>query len=895
MTVSSTVNHVEYTGAGTTGPFSVPFYFLNDSDLIVTLVDSDGVETVQTITTHYTVSGAGNSSGGSVTTVTAVSASEKIRIERDPALTQTLDLVAGDSFPVDSVEREFDKSRMISQRHRQLLNRAAKSPYGETGITLPASATRAGKVLSFDESGNPVVTIESTDVGGAAAAASAAAAAISAAAAASSEAAAEAAQAAAEAIAESFEVTIVDYGASTTDSSVNKAAINDMAADVGMITVPATGTFSVDGNVDIDVPYKSLGGVLEIAEDKELIFNNDGHISGPPGVLLFSGDGRVQFKGGTIWAEWIGFNTTNSRGTNKTNWDKFIKQQGWSNNPITVLFGNGTYKCNAPFVTPQKIHMRGQPYRDLSVIEIYSTENGNEHGQVAGYVPNNSDYISWDEGDGSMSLLGTPDNIVIEYIKFDCSNMTHNSSHVKFAANHAGTSGCTYNFVKWTGPTGANQLDGLGLVTARPIVERNCSAEAKWTDPLFVSKHREGSDRLIHVDIGRLTDVLTGTSNTVTIQVSEDGETWETYVDPDPDIGSSGTCVFTEDQDWIDLNDEADLDTETPVVDKWFRIGIDEGDYSSGTTFVRLAMFDEKPHGCAYNTYFECDWSKFRDGIVLGRHEAIYDSTEPASGGWGNAQGGKIYENWFVRCSMTFAVDLVSTNRYGVRIVYWDESAGHGSAGDLGPYNNHFYGCRIKLGDGTPQLTHNGVSIDASSRVMTVTDGELLTELKPKLDDGIPVAVVMGNQDAPYKSMRVHRVDSDTQLIIHQDDVHDENRTMSSNTLKMNMGTALYNGSNGQNNTFIKNHFEHGFHDTILLGENQVGAFFMMNKLPDNLMRTFRWLGGDFSNHETVIMEWKPGPLFYIPANTIAADDDPTDLAAYWGSYANSTDDSTDP
>ncbi len=51
MTVESITNRAQYATNGTTGPFTVPFYFLADGDLQVIHTDSDGNETTLTLTT----------------------------------------------------------------------------------------------------------------------------------------------------------------------------------------------------------------------------------------------------------------------------------------------------------------------------------------------------------------------------------------------------------------------------------------------------------------------------------------------------------------------------------------------------------------------------------------------------------------------------------------------------------------------------------------------------------------------------------------------------------------------------------------------------------------------------------------------------------------------------
>ena len=68
MTISTTTSRVSTAGDGSATAFSFPYLFFDNNDLQVTLVvDSTGVETVKTITTHYTVVGAGIAAGGTVT------------------------------------------------------------------------------------------------------------------------------------------------------------------------------------------------------------------------------------------------------------------------------------------------------------------------------------------------------------------------------------------------------------------------------------------------------------------------------------------------------------------------------------------------------------------------------------------------------------------------------------------------------------------------------------------------------------------------------------------------------------------------------------------------------------------------------------------------------------
>lgn len=1318
MTVSSTGNSVQYSGAGTTGPFSFPYKFLNDSDLKVTLVDSDGVETVQTLTTHYTVSGAGNASGGSVTTVSAVGSTYKIRIERDPPVTQTLDLVAGDSFPVDSVEREFDKSRMISQRHRQLLNRAVTTRYGEAGFELPSIADRAGKLLAFDSAGAPTASTALADILAApgyatAAAASATAAAASAAAAAVDEAAIDTKTATllaaiadygngwrpnpqivpsgdsrymyitwsggtgaqpdegyvtanttlspdagdavdlsvavgtdldALAIASAhgsmttgeiavvsrfinglksygiydkitdilaFDTTqdlywkaltsattqgsgpvygyngatfdgggsnyiegpnLLDQGQLLTDPALNDAsswdevaswviaagdasiatptasneffyetldpsaaglapgdtieftfrctiesgelsprvvtvgdtngtatgtgevytggdpviytqtltissghtgsvtglrvglvadgsfsgtvnwikvkkvkdgnytrksgfvayweetnvasngdtiwcehldgdfinlnsrngsdeltgginqeataatlasitdgtgwhlmyrsgtdakvdkngefiknipstatnvpdrvfriaedrattvrivmwgsaltetergylyqlvqdyrnrltaigsqgaqgapgdgfwtvneyggspaatgaenrtAIIAMEADVGFVTF-GRGTYTIDGgDFDIEVPLQVPPGTLLTLEADNIVRVTNSIVAAE-GQQIFAGDGKWRLEGQSfIHAGWFGYHPDNGKNVNEANWNKFLTSNRFDNNFKTIQLMNGTYKHNAPFFHPQDTMIMGVWGTASTTIEMYGEDT---HMHIACWVDHSNGEITWDNN-GALSLRGTPQDIGAINVYWDGKdNMTFSSTSKKRAmAYMSGVSGAYFYYSKWRGPIGDNQMDGMLLVPERPAVEKVISSDNTWSDELFISKYRTGTDRVIHVDI----DDLTSTGSTVTIQVKVgSGGSWEDYTDPDGDIGASGLCVFTTDQDWLSLNDGDDTETD----DRWYRVGIHTSDYSSGDIRVLLANFDEDVRGASFTTIRECQFANGRRNLVLGRSDAVFSDAWPDSGGYGDMHGGKVFETLAERNTFKFASTVESVIYAGVLFNYWDESAGHTSKGEPGPYLNHIINNRMVLGEGVAEIDFTGkVEILADSTAMVCEGAELETWVKPFITAGVPVSLVMTNQGNPEKNVRIVSVTDDENCVINSADTHDSNRTMASpgtgKKLKRNTGAAIEYNCDGKGNEILGNYIESGFHDSILLGANSKYIFIERNYLPDTETRMIRWLNASgISAHKATIREHRPIDIYYQPANTLEDD-----------------------
>ena len=157
MTVSSSTNKVSYSGNGSLTTFAYTFKIFDQSDVVVILRAADGTETVQTITTHYTVTGVGSASGGNVVFGSAPASGVTVVILRSQPLTQGLDLVANDPFDAESLEEALDKLVFMSQKHEEELSRTIKGSRTNviSNSEFTVSATdRANKLFSFDSAGN---------------------------------------------------------------------------------------------------------------------------------------------------------------------------------------------------------------------------------------------------------------------------------------------------------------------------------------------------------------------------------------------------------------------------------------------------------------------------------------------------------------------------------------------------------------------------------------------------------------------------------------------------------------------------------------------------------------------------------------------------------------------
>jgi hypothetical protein len=157
MTVSSTTTKNSYSGNGSLTVFAYGFKIFDEEDIEVILRnDTTGTETVQTITTNYSISNVGNANGGNVTFVTAPASGITVVLRRASPLTQTTDYTPNDPFPAESHEDALDKLTFISQQIQEEVDRSIKlsrtNTMTSTEFTLGA-ADRANKILAFDGNG----------------------------------------------------------------------------------------------------------------------------------------------------------------------------------------------------------------------------------------------------------------------------------------------------------------------------------------------------------------------------------------------------------------------------------------------------------------------------------------------------------------------------------------------------------------------------------------------------------------------------------------------------------------------------------------------------------------------------------------------------------------------
>ena len=165
MTISSTTVKNSYSGNGTLDTFNYTFKIFADADIQVIIRNTAGAETVKTLTTHYTVTGAGAANGGTIifTSGNIPTATETVVLRRALPQTQSIDYIANDAFPAESHEEGLDRSMMAVQQLQEEVDRSIKLSRTNTMTSTEFSigdTDRAGKVFGFDSAGELVVTQE---------------------------------------------------------------------------------------------------------------------------------------------------------------------------------------------------------------------------------------------------------------------------------------------------------------------------------------------------------------------------------------------------------------------------------------------------------------------------------------------------------------------------------------------------------------------------------------------------------------------------------------------------------------------------------------------------------------------------------------------------------------
>ena len=159
MTVNLSTTKIQYSGNGILTTFTYTFRILEDDDLYVSVVDAAGTETILSLDVDYTVTGAGDDSGGTVvlSSGTLCPTGSTLTIMRNMDLLQETDYVDGDAFSAESFEDAADKSIMIVQQLDERLDRSVCAPkFSNDSLEIDAAEwmARENKTIGFDVDGD---------------------------------------------------------------------------------------------------------------------------------------------------------------------------------------------------------------------------------------------------------------------------------------------------------------------------------------------------------------------------------------------------------------------------------------------------------------------------------------------------------------------------------------------------------------------------------------------------------------------------------------------------------------------------------------------------------------------------------------------------------------------
>ena len=148
LDISAETPRVQYTVTSADSTFDYDFEIFQDSDIKV-FVDS----TLKTLTTHYTVSGAGTTGGGTVTMTSGNAVTNAtVTLVRDITIQRTTDFPASGAFQVDSLNTELDRVTAVQQTLEDNIARSLRlaDEDATSTLTLPLKDARKGRYLAFN-------------------------------------------------------------------------------------------------------------------------------------------------------------------------------------------------------------------------------------------------------------------------------------------------------------------------------------------------------------------------------------------------------------------------------------------------------------------------------------------------------------------------------------------------------------------------------------------------------------------------------------------------------------------------------------------------------------------------------------------------------------------------
>ncbi len=180
MTVTAVAAPLRYTGNGTTLAYSYTWKINAAADILAYVIDgsdSDAVPQLLTLNTHYAVSGAGDSAGGTVTLTAGAFAwidssnffesSWVLVLKRRLALTQPTAIRSQGPFYRESFENALDRLAMEIQALQDQINLCPRLPETtnlSSFTTLMTVSAEAERLVGINAAGTAFTLLDSADL-----------------------------------------------------------------------------------------------------------------------------------------------------------------------------------------------------------------------------------------------------------------------------------------------------------------------------------------------------------------------------------------------------------------------------------------------------------------------------------------------------------------------------------------------------------------------------------------------------------------------------------------------------------------------------------------------------------------------------------------------------------
>jgi hypothetical protein len=159
INVADVTPRIGYTATASQTAFSVPFVFFANSDL---RVYQD--EVLLTLDVDYTVTGAEDEDGGTVTLTTGATVGDAILIARHVPIEQTTHIPPSGPLDIAAINVQISKLIAISQQLNDVFERSLRQPDSEDLLDMELPAARENKLLGFDSDGAPVAVLGPSSV-----------------------------------------------------------------------------------------------------------------------------------------------------------------------------------------------------------------------------------------------------------------------------------------------------------------------------------------------------------------------------------------------------------------------------------------------------------------------------------------------------------------------------------------------------------------------------------------------------------------------------------------------------------------------------------------------------------------------------------------------------------